>query len=232
MAEALNGIYESDDYPFYFVALIADQVETAYNHLKEDYNLYGYPSAFFDGGKKVLVGGYDAESYYRTRIEQCGKTDIHEMNLSISAVWKGNGIIDIAVTIINNEEMQNGAPNTPTLSGPNSGKTKKDYPFNVTTIDPEGEQIWYWIDWGDGTNTSWIGPFASGAEISESHAWTTKQNFTVKAKAKDTQDAESDWATLIISVPFSHYIQILSFWEQLFDRFPNGFPILQQLLGY
>ena len=232
MADSLDSIYESDDYPYYFVALIADKVEKAYDYLDQDYNLYGYPSAFFDGGKKVLVGGYDEESYYRTRIEACGKTDVHEMNLSISVVWKGDGVIDIAVTIINNEEMPNGAPSPPTISGPSSGKPNRKYSYTLTTTDPDGEQVWYWIDWGDGTNTSWKGPYDSGTEITESHTWKSKQNFTIKAKAKDSKDAESNWATLIISVPFSYNIHTPSLWERLFERYPYIFPVLRHLLGY
>lgn len=231
MADSLYSIYESDDYPYYFIALIADKVEKAYDYLDKDYNLYGYPTAFFDGGKKVLVGGYDEESYYRTRIEGCGKTDIHEMNLSISVVWKGDGVIDIAVTIINNEEMPNGAPNPPTISGPSSGKPNKKYSYTLTTTDPEGEQIWYWIDWGDGTNTSWIGPFDSGVAITESHTWKSKENFTIKAKAKDSLNAESNWATLIISVPFSYKILYPSFLQQLFEQYPHILPRLRYRLG-
>ena len=153
------------------------------------------------------------------------------MNLSISVVWKGDGVIDIAVTIINNEEMPNGAPSPPTISGPSSGKPNRKYSYTLTTTDPEGEQVWYWIDWGDGTNTSWIGPFDSGTEITESHTWKSKENFTIKAKAKDSQDAESNWATLIISVPFSYKILTPSLWKQLFERYPYIFPVLRHLLG-
>jgi thiol-disulfide isomerase/thioredoxin len=232
MANALNGVYESDDYPFYFVALIADQVESAYDHLKDVYNFIAYPSAFFDGGKKVTVGGNGQESYYRTKIEQCGKRDVHEMNLSISAIWKGNGVIDIAVNIKNNEEMPNGAPSTPTLSGPNSGKPNKNFTFNVTTTDPEGGQVWYWIDWGDGTNTGWTGPFASGTGTTESHTWTTKENFTIKAKAKDNQDAESNWATLTVTIPCNRiiYTPFMQFLQNFMQSHPRLFPILQKLL--
>lgn len=238
MAEALNNISKSDDYPFYFVALITKDRQgnvinsVALDHLVNNYNLYAYPSAFFDGGKKVLVGGYDDESYYRTRIEQCGKTDVHEMDLNLSVAWKGNGIIDISVSIKNNEEMPNGAPITPTLTGPSSGKPNKEYSYNIISTDPEVEQIWYWVDWGDGTNTGWKGPFASGTQITESHTWTTKENFTIKAKAKDIHDAESNWATLIISLPVSYNIPTLSFWKYIFERYPHAFPVLQQFLGY
>jgi hypothetical protein len=136
------------------------------------------------------------------------------------------------VSILNKEEMPNGAPNTPTLTGPSSGKPNQEYSYNIMTTDPENEQIWYWINWGDGTNTSWLGPFSSGTQITESHTWTTKQNFTITAKTKDIHDTESDLATLIISVPFSYNIPTYSTWEHLFERFPYAFPILRQLLRY
>ncbi len=154
------------------------------------------------------------------------------MNLSISVVWKGNGVIDIAVIIKNNEEMPNGAPSTPTLSGPNSGKPNKDYSFTVTTTDPEGEQVWYWIDWGDGTNTDWKGPFASGTGITESHAWTTKENFTITAKAKDNLDAESDWATLTITTPCNIIVNtpFMRLLQNFIQSHPSLFPILQKII--
>ena len=52
----------------------------------------------------------------------------------------------------------------------------------------------YYIEWGDGTNTSWIGPYPSGEEISASHSWNQTGNYMVQAKAKNIYDAESDWS--------------------------------------
>jgi thiol-disulfide isomerase/thioredoxin len=230
-AEGIYSVYQSGDYPFYFVALIADKVETAYDYLVDDYNLAGYPTAFFDGGYKVIVGA-SSENTYKKRVETSAKRDVHEMNLSISVVWKGNGVIDIAVIIKNNEEIPNGAPSTPTLSGPNSGKPNKDYSFTVTTTDPEGGQVWYWIDWGDGTNTGWNGPFASGTGTTESHAWTTKENFTITAKAKDNLDAESDWATLTITTPCNIIVNTPVMWllQNFIQSHPSLFPILQKII--
>ena len=59
MANALNNVYLSGDYPFYYVALVAlsGEHEEAFHRLKNELNLQGYPSAWFDGGKKVILGG-------------------------------------------------------------------------------------------------------------------------------------------------------------------------------
>ena len=61
------------------------------------------------------------------------------------------------------------------------------------------------------------------------HKWNRIGKFTVKCKAIDTFGLESDWAYLEITLPISQNI-IYSFLEQLFDRFPNAFPILRELI--
>ena len=208
MAEALNSVYQSGDYPFYFVALITEDrqgavvSQEAKNRLKNDYNFYGYPSAFFDGGKKVLVGGYDTESYYRSRIEQCGRGDVHELGLSVSVEWLGNGNLGISVNITNNEEIVNNAPDNPDIQGPASGKIKEEQVFTVSTADPEGDDVYYWIEWYDGDpDGSWQGPYDSGEEVPFSHTWTEKGTYTVRVKAKDIYGTESDWSTLEVNMP-------------------------------
>jgi hypothetical protein len=50
------------------------------------------------------------------------------------------------------------------------------------------------FDWGDGTNSSWVGPYNSSVPGSASHAWDSPGNFSIKAKAKDVNGAESDWS--------------------------------------
>ncbi len=52
----------------------------------------------------------------------------------------------------------------------------------------------YLFDWGDGTNSSWVGPYVSGATASANHAWSASGTYQVKAKAKDTLQAQSIWS--------------------------------------
>jgi len=68
-----------------------------------------------------------------------------------------------------------GAPNKPSRpSGPGKGKPDVDYTYTASTTDPEGDQVHYLFDWGDGTNSGWIGPFNSGETIDVSKTWTQK----------------------------------------------------------
>jgi len=95
----------------------------------------------------------------------------------------------------------NTAPVKPTITGPAKGKPGVNYEYTVTAIDPEDQQVSYFVDWGDGNSTGWLGPYNSGEQITVNHTWQTKQTFTVKAKAKDAIGAESEWASLAVKIP-------------------------------
>jgi hypothetical protein len=97
----------------------------------------------------------------------------------------------------------NAAPNKPsTPSGTTSGKANTAYTYTTSTTDPNGDQMSYWFDWGDGTNSGWVGPYASGATASATHSWTSQGNYQIKVKAKDTSDTESVWSDpLAVSMP-------------------------------
>lgn len=90
----------------------------------------------------------------------------------------------------------NSSPSAPDVSGPNEGIVGATYSFIAMLTDPDGDQIDYKFDWGDGTSTDWIeGPTGSG-EVTQTHAFSTAKTYSVKAKARDEHGAESAW-TLI-----------------------------------
>jgi len=90
-------------------------------------------------------------------------------------------------------------PETP--SGSISGKINVTYTYTTKTTDPEGDPVYYWFDWGDGTNSGWVGPFDSGITANASHKWSTKNTHTITVKAKDIYNDESNW-----SDPFTVFI--------------------------
>ena len=92
-------------------------------------------------------------------------------------------------------ELTNKPPETPVApTGPDTGFKGIEYTFSASTTDPEGEPIYYLFDWGDGTNSSWVGPVDSGAIASAQHTYHIAGNFSVTVKAKDTNDHESGWS--------------------------------------
>ncbi|GAG58009.1 unnamed protein product, partial [marine sediment metagenome] len=107
---------------------------------------------------------------------------------------------------INLTGVGNPPPETPeTPAGPSSGVVGTEYTFYTSTTDPEGEQVYYMWDWGDGIVSEWIGPYDSGANAQASHSWAEEGDYNITVKAKDIGDMESDWsdpkAIHIINVP-------------------------------
>jgi hypothetical protein len=92
-------------------------------------------------------------------------------------------------------------PNAPTISGKTEGKIDTEYNYTFVTTDPEGHDVYYYIKWGDNTNSSWLGPYTSGQQITVAHSWDNKGKYVIEAKAKDTYGVESDWSTLTVTMP-------------------------------
>jgi hypothetical protein len=119
----------------------------------------------------------------------------------------------------------------PTITGPIKGTVGVDTEYTFMAVDSEDDQVYYYIDWGDDANSGWIGPYSSGENVTTTYTWFTTGTYMIKAKAKDTAGHESDWATLRVRMPCS-YKPLYQFFELLFQRFPNAFPLLRHLIGY
>jgi hypothetical protein len=126
----------------------------------------------------------------------------------------------------------NSPPDTPEITGPSQGKPNINYKFSAVATDPDLNDVSYFIDWGDNTTSGWIGPYPSGGQAIISHNWSQKGTFTVKAKAKDTKGAESDWAMLAVKIPTQYDSRVLSFFTWVFERFPHVFSFVQKILGW
>jgi hypothetical protein len=93
------------------------------------------------------------------------------------------------------EPKENHAPETPQQpQGPSEGNAGEDCTFLTYTTDPDGDSVYYFFDWGDSTEDNWVGPFDSGAPVNRTHLWHERGIYTVKVKAKDMFDAESNWS--------------------------------------
>ncbi len=125
--------------------------------------------------------------------------------------------------------VENTPPDIPTISGPTSGKIGVPYDFTVVTTDPDGQDVWYDIFWGNAGSGD-EGPFPSGEEQIFDHTWTKKGRFTIKVKAIDTKGAISEIGTFDFQISRSRSVENLIL-EQIFQRFPNLFPMIRYLLG-
>ena len=120
-------------------------------------------------------------------------------------------------------------PNKPTTpSGPPAGRTGKSYTYTTTAQDPNGDNLYYLFDWGDGTDESWIGPYSSGATIEAAHQWETQGTYDVRVKAKDVHGLESDWSDSFgVAIPKSKSVLWLPM--RFLQEYIGCFPLFQAL---
>jgi hypothetical protein len=124
----------------------------------------------------------------------------------------------------------NQPPSAPSIAGPTSGKAGNPYTYTFTSTDPNGDQVSYYIKWGDTTTTPWTTYQPSGPPgYSGSHTWSSQGTYTIEAKAKDTYGAESGWTTLTVSMPRNRAINMP--FLRFLENHPNLFPILRYILG-
>ncbi len=85
-------------------------------------------------------------------------------------------------------------PVPPTIDGPINGIAGTSYNYSFLPFDPDDDDIYLYVDWGDGILTGAIGPFESGEEVTLSHVWERRGDYEIKAKAEDVYGLESDWS--------------------------------------
>jgi len=83
-------------------------------------------------------------------------------------------------------------PEKPT--GPTQIQPGSVYTFSTSTIDPDGDTVYYLFDWDDGNFSDWIGPYISGDIVEEGHSWAQKGRYSIRVKAKDVNGVQSDWS--------------------------------------
>jgi hypothetical protein len=91
------------------------------------------------------------------------------------------------------------APGAPTINGKTSGKPGTAYDYTFNAVDPEGDQVRYIIDWGDGnTDTSSFNP--SGIDFTIRYKWTNAGTYTIKANAEDDHGLIGPEATFTVTM--------------------------------
>ena len=123
---------------------------------------------------------------------------------------------------------ENYPPEPPTINGPKTGKPGRYYGYTFLTVDPNGDDVKFEIDWGDGDITGWTITYESDELASYRHKWSDSGNFTIKARAKDIYGAVGEWSTYEVTMPRNRAIDTPFQW--FLQNHPNLFPILQKVL--
>ncbi len=109
-ADALYNIYQSGDYPFYYVALVDDMSGVAKDRDRDFsfgiFKIYAFPTVYFDGGDTAFIGRESTvpltEAAYRELIEQEGiRTPKQPLTMESFVIWNGDATITVTVNVTN-----------------------------------------------------------------------------------------------------------------------------------
>jgi hypothetical protein len=118
------------------------------------------------------------------------------------------------------------APAKPTRpSGPTNAKIGEEHIYKTSSTISTGGDLYYLFDWGDDTNSGWVGPFESGTEAEASHSWEKQGDYEIRVKAKNINDVQSEWSDpLPVSMPKNKFI-----YYNLFINFINKNSLIKNL---
>ena len=87
----------------------------------------------------------------------------------------------------------------PSISGPSLGQPDAEYTFSFVSDDPEGDDVSYYVDWGDGTNSGWTDFYQSGETVNLGHTWTEEGRYFITAMCMDMW-GHTGWAEHLIRI--------------------------------
>ncbi len=152
--------------------------------------------------------------------------NVIEINSTGTIVWQKTGLN----YPVDAERISN-TPNAPTITGQTSGKPGTEYEYTFKATDPDGDDIMYFIDWGD-NDTEWTDLNASNTDVKVKHTWSNDGTYNITAKAQDIYYNEGPEGTLTVTIPRNKPANFnFNLISWLFKRFSNAFPILRQLIG-
>ena len=230
--------------PPYISAWFDDDMSIPYNFLLKDYRLY--PSIYKKWNLSVQWVPLDSVtpttltiSWDINEVDDCEYTNVElyndsdgllkDMLTESSYTYTASAMISqdfyIVCYVVNYPPDR---PERPT--GPIEVKVGTECTWSSKTTDPNGDQIYYWFDWDDGTNSGWIGPYDSDQEANAKHTYEKKGDVNIIVKARDEYDAESGWSPpLTVTIP-RNKVLTKTFFIDLFEQYLNMLPILNLLL--
>ncbi len=97
-------------------------------------------------------------------------------------------------------DQENHAPTSPKIIGITDGKAGKQYQYTFSSWDPDGDEVFLNVNWGDGTSTGYIGPYTSNEEVDLQHKWSHSGYYVISAIAKDAWYSYSEWSSLTVKM--------------------------------
>ncbi|HWR27606.1 MAG TPA: hypothetical protein VN377_04110, partial [Candidatus Thermoplasmatota archaeon] len=101
----LNELYNSGDYPFYYVSLPQDNPDALARI--NDYNIWGYPTVYIDGGYTTLIGSSIQKSDFEKNVTSAAERITPRIFIRTTAHWDNRtNIIAVNVKVENQETSE------------------------------------------------------------------------------------------------------------------------------
>ena len=198
----------------------------------EDGNLVGIPNVPVKietsvyGGKQPYTYSWD--------LDEDGIFDDASGD-TIEWTWIENGVYWVSVKVVDDNGKEktyhtiaNIELKPDRIQGSETGKPGVEYTYSIkATDDSKYNEIYYYIDWGDGNLIEIKGPFNSNNPITAKHSWSKVGSYNIKVKAllieEDGTATETAWSDpLTISISKSKISRsniLLEFLDWLIQRF-------------
>jgi hypothetical protein len=145
-------------------------------------------------------------------------------------IWKAedpNGLITqgdpIIIEILQIENYQ--PPDKTIINGPTSGKPGEELCWTFQSTDPDGDDIKYLINWGDGSSEE-TDCYPSGTPVTVCHTYSETGEYRLGVQAQECPDGLlGPEATLSLTIPRNRVKM-----SSCLFRFIEMFPIFQRLL--
>jgi hypothetical protein len=201
-----------------------EQTFAAYTTDFEDHKIY-YKFDWGDDTTSIWYGPYNSSEMVEAT-HTWNQPGIFQVRVKAKDEYEKESLWSDPQTI---NIIDNLAPSAPEMEGAKIAKTGQYYDLTLRSSDYEGQDVYYYIDWGDGVIEYWFGPKNSSQPVIFSHKFKDTGSITIKTKAKDTLDEVSAENILNVFV-LKNRAESKPFFLQLLNRLVDSFPVLKQLL--
>jgi len=192
---------------YHFVAVVGEDYNTGYLNGQEmadrryNFGTFLYSQFFADAVKHEVLwigrGYWDAQDDPRPLYADGAIDDVRIYNRPLSSE-------DVEELYCEGNESGSGPPAAPSITGPSSGNIGQEYSYSFETVDPNGDDVYYSVEWGEACpGVEWMGPYPSGEPVTFSNTWQETGTYIIRAQAMDTTDQKSSWGILQVSMPKS-----------------------------
>jgi outer membrane protein assembly factor BamB len=100
----------------------------------------------------------------------------------------------VAVLLLGAACKRNHPPSIPDVTGRLTYRPGDTVRLSATATDLDDDSLAYLFAWVDSSSAVWTENYPSGATATGSLAYVASDTYTVRVRARDTKDAESDWS--------------------------------------